>query len=229
MLKTALLPSLPAAVRGRVSCGPQEVHTRWNGKSAENKTRSHKLSWCLEKCSQNGSLPWRQTGFCSGNKSGPQLNDKPSFLLVTRLVDGAFPGEALCWGARDITTTLQTRRTEERCFSHCQFCRAAWGSHWESSDPQPDECLPTSRSLPGPRHTSNVLSCFQLSSQTHGVCLSLPVPSDPSASPPQCWTPRSGHRHATKPLIPKKGQIPALAVVHPKEQMLLLPRNPSGT
>lgn len=49
MLKTALLP-LPAAARGRASCGPWEVHTRW--KATQNEMWSHKLSWCLEKCRQ---------------------------------------------------------------------------------------------------------------------------------------------------------------------------------
>lgn len=97
----------------------------------------------------------------------------------------------------------------------------------ESPHPHNRECLPTSRPVPGPRHTRNVLSCFQPSSQTHLGCLFLPIPSNPSAPPHQCWTPRSGHRLATKLQIPKKGQTAALAVVHPKEQMLLLPRNPT--
>lgn len=74
-------------------------------------------------------------------------------------------------------------------------------------------------------HTSDVLSFSQPSSQTPLGCLSLTITSDSSAPPHQCWTPKSGHHHATKPQIPKKGQIPASAVLHPKEQTLLLPRN----
>lgn len=75
MLKTTLPPSLSAAAGGRGSCDPRDVNTRWKGKSTQNEMWSHKLSLCLEKCSQNGSPPWRQTSLCSGNKSGPQLND----------------------------------------------------------------------------------------------------------------------------------------------------------
>lgn len=136
-------------------------------------------------------------------------------------------GWRLSWGSPVLgcqrhPITLQTRR-----FSHCSFCPAAWGTHWESSDPQPDERLPTSRSLPGPRHTTSGLYCFHPSSQTHPGCLSLPIPSDPSAPPHRCWTLGSGRYRATKPQIPKKGQIPPLAVVHPWEQMLLLPRKPT--
>lgn len=36
MLTTTLPPSPSAAARGRGSCGPRDVHTRWKGKSTQN-------------------------------------------------------------------------------------------------------------------------------------------------------------------------------------------------
>ena len=214
MPEAALLPSLRAAVGGKAglrSSGGE--HTRWNGKATENETWSHKLPRCLKKCRQNGSLPRRQTrqlGLCSGNKSGPQLNDKSSFLrlTVTRLVDGAFPREVLYRGVSGITATLQDQQTAARSSSVSPTSHPseqARGSFWDDSAPQPARHSPTTRPSPGPRRAGDA----------RPISFPAQLPSKPAVPVPSYFrrpfgrislmlaaapgTPWSSHRHATKP------------------------------
>jgi len=143
-------------------------------------------------CGQSGSLPPRQAqqrGLCSGNKPGPQLNDKPSSLrfTATRLVDGAFPWRS-CAGPSSITAVPQAseRQHGEAAFLPLVMLPSRHGA--PSGPPQPHS-QPDMYPPPGPRQGRGmpavpVLSRFQLRSQESLWSPSLPISTDPSAASP---------------------------------------------
>lgn len=214
MPKAASLPSLPAAVSGCLRSSGRGGHTGWNGKATQNETWSHKLSWCLKKCRQNGSLPLRQTrqlGLCSGNKSGPQLNDKSRFLrlTVTRLVDGARPREVLYRGVSSITATLHTskRRHREAVFLPLVSPPSRHG------DPS-GTAQPHNRALTRAEARRQCLSCLIPSSAPKRARDPHPFPF-PSVHQPHLTDARSSardpqvnsppHHKAVKPFLPDTG------------------------